>query len=869
MLQTQHNETVEQRLDDAVTAYLEAAESGGAPSRQEWLARYPDLAEGLSTFFADTDRVRCWTDPLCQAVADVSPWKPASFGDYELVAEIGRGGKGVVYEARQISLNRTVALKMVRIDQLGEDIERRRLRNEAETAARLDHPCVLPVYDVGERDGQLYFSMKLLPGGSLADRLAEFKAQPRRAAEVVAVVARAIHHAHQRGVLHRDLKPSNILLDAEGQPHIGDFGLARRLEGDSDLTQTGAILGTPSYMAPEQTVGDRNGVTTAADVYGLGGILYALLTGRPPFVASSVFETMMQVREQAPLSPERRNPRVDRDLATICLKCLQKVPSQRYESALAVAEDLERYLAGQPIVARPVGVSKRTWLWARRQPAAAALVVLAVLAVVGTIAGVLVHNAKLNRAAAEARQGYALADDRYQSARDTLGRMLNQLKHSSMGDVPRLQELRQRLLEDALTFYESALEQANPDPVVRRDAAFAYTEAGAVESFLGQPERANEQFRRAIDLIEGLPAEYRDRPECRDQLTVCHSHLGMSALVGGHFEEAERCYLAERSLCEQLCRDEPGSAGRQNELARAEHHLGRVYLATQRLPEALAHYLRAIEIRTALVREHPEIEAYQGQLAETYINLGVTYANLSRTKEERAAGAKAIALLGPLVERHPKMLEWKMSLAGAYANMGNRLKEEGKAREALKLLDRAVELAEAALRQEPRHNVAQEQSYTAHGARAQVHESLKDWPAAVRDWDRVVALDHRPNPWARRNLRAVTLARSSDFTRATAEARAMEGDPAINGDGLYNLALTYALSSTAVRSNSKLPASKRDALAEDYEARAVAVLQRLQDQGYFKIGDNAKELAEDEGMRVLHGRADFQKLLKQVEARKK
>ncbi len=861
MLQTQQNDTVEQRLDDAVTAYLEAAEAGQAPSREEWLTRYPDLAEGLCAFFADTDRVRCWTEPLCQAVHDASPWKPASFGDYELLAEIGRGGKGVVYEARQISLNRMVALKMVRIDRLGEDVERRRLRNEAETAARLDHPCVLPVYDVGERDGQLYFSMKLLHGGSLADRLAEFKAEPRRAAEVVAVVALAIHHAHQRGVLHRDLKPSNILLDAEGQPHIGDFGLARRLEGDSDLTQPGAILGTPSYMAPEQTKGDRNGVTTAADVYGLGGILYALLTGRPPFVGSSVFETMMQVREQAPLSPEKRNPHVGRDLATICLKCLEKSPPARYESALALAEDLERYLAGQPIFARPASVSKRAWLWARRQPAAAALVVLAVLAVAGTIAGVLVHNAKLNRAAAEAREGYELADDRYQSARDTLSRMLNQLKEPSVADVPRLQELRLKLLEDALAFYQSALDKPNPDPVVRRDAAFAYTEAGATQFLLGRSDRAAEHFHRAIALIEELPAEYRDPVECRAQLALCHSYLGSSALAGGRHEEAERCYRAELVLFEQVCRDEPDNAVWQNELARAEHHLGRVCLESKRLPDARVHYLRAVEIRTALVGKHPEGELYQGQLAESCINLGVVHATMGQTKEAEAAAQKAIGLLEPLVKRHPKILDWTTPLAGVYINVGEGLKHKNKHRDALKVLDRAVKLSDTALVQEPKHVIVQEMAFKAHAARAEAYDNLKEWPAAIKDWDRVVAMNPGPNPWLWRLFRAYDLARVGEHARAAAEGSAILKDPRMSDEGVFGVVRLYGM--CAEKAEADAP------LAETYAQEAMALLQKLQAKGYFEDADNARELATAPELHVLRKRADFQKLLKQTEAARK
>src|SRR5260370_19793694 len=218
---------------------------------------------------------------------------------------------GVVYKARQRSLGRLVALKMIRLDRAAFPAEGRRFRNEAEMAAGLDHPHIVPVYEVAEHAAQLYFSMKLIEGGSLADRLDQYRGDPQAAARLVATVARAVHYAHQRGILHRDLKPGNILLDSAGQPHVTDFGLARRVASDSSLTQSGALVGTPSYMAPEQTSGQRGAVTTAADGYGLGAVLYALLTGGPPFRADTVMDTLLLVREREPVPPSRSNPKVD------------------------------------------------------------------------------------------------------------------------------------------------------------------------------------------------------------------------------------------------------------------------------------------------------------------------------------------------------------------------------------------------------------------------------------------------------------------------------------------------------------------------------------------------------------------------------
>jgi len=309
------------------------------------------------------------------------------FGDYELQRVLGEGGMGIVYKARQLSLNRTVALKMIRAARFPSADAVRRFQNEAEAVARLDHPNIVPIFEVGQFEDQHYFSMKLIAGEGLDKRLMEYVADPQRAARLVATTAGAIHHAHQRGILHRDLKPANILVDAEGKPNVTDFGLAKRVEGDSELTQSGAILGTPAYMAPEQASAKRGAVTTATDVYGLGAILYALLTGRGPFGGATVPETLDQVREQVPQPPRSLNPRVPRDLEVICLKCLEKDPQRRYASADSLAEDLKRWLAGEPIAARPVGNAARLWMWCRRNPAlagaaglaAAALVVVAVL----------------------------------------------------------------------------------------------------------------------------------------------------------------------------------------------------------------------------------------------------------------------------------------------------------------------------------------------------------------------------------------------------------------------------------------------------------------------------------------------------------
>jgi serine/threonine-protein kinase len=307
---------------------------------------------------------------------------------YEILSELGHGGMGVVLKAYQVALNRSVALKMIKSGSFASERELLRFQNEAEAVAQLDHPHIVPIYEVGRHQGRPFFSMKLIEGSSLDKRLGEFGADPGAAARIVATVASAVHHAHQRGILNRDLKPANILLDERGEPHVTDFGLAKRIEGDGELTQWGAPVGTPSYMAPEQVSALEGSLSTATDVYGLGTILYALLTGRAPFAGTTLDETLDMVRTCAPEPPSLSNKQVPRDLEIICLKCLEKEPSQRYSSALAFAEDLDRWQNGMPILARPVGPMTRAAMWCRRNKALASLAALLMLAVLGGVAGV-------------------------------------------------------------------------------------------------------------------------------------------------------------------------------------------------------------------------------------------------------------------------------------------------------------------------------------------------------------------------------------------------------------------------------------------------------------------------------------------------
>ena len=317
------------------------------------------------------------------------------FGDYELLEQIGRGGQGVVFRARQKSLNRIVALKVIGLGHWATEAHLKRFRLEAEAAARLEHPGIVPIHEVGERDGSCYFSMKFVEGGQLDEVVRCTPMSIRQTAELIVKVARTVHYAHEHGILHRDIKPGNILLDAKGEPHLTDFGLARLVETESTVTRTMEVLGTPSYMAPEQAVGNNAAVSSVTDVYGLGAVLYQLLTGQPPFAGGTTYETIKLLLDTEPRQPRLVNPKIDRDLSTICLKCLEKDPKRRYSSALALAEDLERWLKHEPIQGRRTGIFARGKKWVRRNPSIA--VMAAMLLALAVPLGVMVWKSEFPR----------------------------------------------------------------------------------------------------------------------------------------------------------------------------------------------------------------------------------------------------------------------------------------------------------------------------------------------------------------------------------------------------------------------------------------------------------------------------------------
>ncbi len=479
---------------------------------------------------------------------------------YEITGELGRGGMGVVYAAIQKRLQRRVALKMLLAGVHAGEEQLSRFQMEAESVAQLLHPNIVQIYEVSEQDGIPFFSLEFVDGGGLDRLVAEKPFVDRDAAQMILTLARAMHFAHGRGILHRDLKPANILLTRDGTPKISDFGLAKRLEGDSSQTRSGTLMGTPSYMAPEQARGDTHNLGPAVDIYALGAILYELLTGRPPFRAAKVLDTLEQVRSQEPVPPSQLQPTVSRDLETICLKCLEKDPERRYETADTLGDDLKRFLDGEPILARPITSRERLWRWCRRNPRVALLTatVALLLATIATTSSIGVwvierkrreaEGARLEatraqlvaeqktaeavaaRAQAEAARKQAdrnaeVASTQSKLAIDSLYGVVTRVQNQLKGQ-PGLRQLREDLLKDAMTGLDRVSKASENAPLVLRTRAGAIQRMGDIALELGQTEEALTRYQQGREIIEGLAEADPDDDAVLWNLAVFHDKIG-------------------------------------------------------------------------------------------------------------------------------------------------------------------------------------------------------------------------------------------------------------------------------------------------------------------------------------------------------
>ena len=512
-------------------------------------------------------------EELASESTAASVFQPRRFGEYELLEEVARGGMGVIYKARQVKLNRIVAVKMILGGQHAGVAELARFRAEAETAAQLQHPNIVAIHEVGESEGQPFFSMDFVEGQNLAQLVGNTPLPSQRAAKYLQAITEAVHYAHQQGVLHRDLKPSNVLVDSvTDQPRVTDFGLAKRMEEDANLTLTGQVLGSPGFMPPEQAAGKQDEISPASDVYSLGAILYHLLTGRAPFVADTVTATLRMVAESEPISPRLLNASVPRDLETICLKCLQKESVRRYASARELANDLGHYLSDEPILARPASGMEKVWRWCQRKPALASAVVLVVIVIVGSpIAVVLVNRARL-RAQTEAVKSAQVAK--------FLKDMLESVSPSvAQGrDVTLMREILDK------TAVRAQVDLAN-EPLVQAEILGLI---GEVYEALGEGIKAEGLQRAALSIYQ--ESDEAESPAVAELLLqMCYSLWRQNRR-----EEAETFGVRALALHRKIY------GSKHTKTAQALLQLGNVYWRSDKIEEARAVTLEALNIERNL-----------------------------------------------------------------------------------------------------------------------------------------------------------------------------------------------------------------------------------------------------------------------------
>lgn len=689
---------------------MESAPGGDWQQSFEALPPPPSEAESLPGFWL-ADRQAVGESP-----GNLDPAPPG----YQLLGRLGRGAMGDVLLARDGRLNRLVALKMIRGDAAGPQW-RDRFLAEARAVARLRHPNIVQIYEVGETNSRPYLALEYVAGGSLRDRLAAGTLQPRAAAELTRSLADAVQHAHDHGLIHRDLKPANILLQASREsgagnrdaaenpspaarprlpnpdsllPKIADFGLATTIGGAS------GVAGTPSYMAPEQADAATAGsVGPRADIYALGAVLYECLSGRPPIQTGSTTETLERLRtaEPAPLPSA-----VPRDLDAVCCRCLEKDPARRYRSAMELADDLGRYLRGEPVAARPVGWLERTWKWARRRPIVATLSGMLLIAVVGGIVGSLIYQARLSDALRQSDRHRARSDSNYQKALAAVERLLTRVGEQGLANVPQMDAVRAELLNDALRFYLGFLAEADEsDTAIRWETALAHVRVARIEAYLGRAAAAASHYRQAIGRLEALAASEPRRAQYRAALADAHQRLadhlarGSSAAdAGEHFERAAAIWI-------DLVAGAADSTEFRSSQATGDHLRGRWHKDAGRMADAEATYRLALARRREVVERRPEDLDARRDLAMTLHNLASLEVEVHRVADAARDEAEAVALFAEVARARPDDTECRGFWSAGLYNLGVIRSWQRQWEEARRYQEQALELRAAIARAHP------------------------------------------------------------------------------------------------------------------------------------------------------------------------
>lgn len=867
----------ERVLDEALAEYLRAVDAGERPNRNELVSRYPEL----QAYLDEQDKMDQAMEPLRsvstsarlnmpttlwidhEAVGGPEPRAAVlSLDGYELLEPIARGGMGIVYRAKDQRLNRLVALKMLIADGGLTPSEEQRFRNEAEAIALLDHRHIVPIYAVGEQAGQPYISMKLLEGGSLADQLSRFTAVPQEAARLLVPIARAVHYAHQRGILHRDLKPGNILLDGEGQPYVTDFGLAKRVGAAArNLTPSGGIVGTPGYMAPEQTAGRKGAITTAADVYGLGAILYTLLTGQPPFEAESVMDTLVQVCTQPPQPPRKRNAAVDRDLELICLKCLEKEPHHRYPSADALADELERYLDGKPLIlTRPVSGRERLWRWCRRNPIPATLLttivlLLATVAIVSTVAFFRLRAANQQEHASRLR-----AEENLKVASEAIAYFSGVAEDPRLG-TRGLVQLRQEMWIHARDFYAQLAQQQADDPRLESQRARSFLQLGRLLALLGMSAEALHSYREAQAIFAHLSSEHPDVTEYEDGYAQALLEQGTLHQLAKNYPQAQDVLNKALPIRQRLANENPGLSEYQQALARSYHQLARLYQVQDQTRQARTTYETALLAFEHISRAHPDQAILRELRARTHLSLGTAYANARHsavaqhvehlTKADKNYLA-ARDMLAHLDREQPGDPTYRSLLAEAHHLLGSLRRRTGKLDQAFPFYKESLDILEGLVHNHP--DVPQYQFLlgTVRHARGLTYLNLGRLDQARTDYDKAAEVTE-------------PLARQYQSTPPPEELGTL---PYFYQEELgrlsYDRACLDGLSLASVQKNMKLQPAERAKQIEQYGQDAAAQLRKSWNAWLRDIpSDPIKLLEGDHDLDPLRDRKDFTRLIEE------
>jgi serine/threonine-protein kinase len=620
-------------------------------------------------------------DPSQSTEASGERGRPPRFDDYELIEELGRGGMGVVYKAREQGTNRIVCIKMMLGGEYASKEALRRFQIETEAAAHLDHPHIVPIYRAGVVEGFPYFAMKFVDGKSMAsiDR-SHFLGHPREAVQLMVKVCRAIEFAHSRGILHRDLKPGNIMLDKQGEPHITDFGLAKKMDEDSGQTHTGLIMGTPDYMSPEQAIGAHAQVSVTSDVYSLGSILFDLITGQPPFRSATVVETLSRVTQEPARNPTTINQRVSKDLQTICLKCLEKAPQKRYRSAASLADELDRYLRGEPIQGRPVGSGEKLWRWGRRNPVLATmsgvLIVMLITAAVGSTLAAYQINKRRNEAVAargEAETAQTIAEEQRTLALETLHKLVTEVEEK-LRDRADLADVQSKILGIALDGLKKVSRTTENTGRADRTTGVAHQRMADILEHLGRTSESKEEHRYAIEIFESL---YEADP--RNDWAKWNAAISYDKLADGLviIDTAAAAELYRRSLAlrQQLAdvshADDLTSNQRKRALLISASKLGGLELQQGRPEAARQYFVKTLEQSEAMLQSDPTNNKFKSAVAGCCSLLGEVAFRAGDTKAAIDYRRRALTIRQELLAEDPTNVSTSMQVAGTMETIGD------------------------------------------------------------------------------------------------------------------------------------------------------------------------------------------------------